>query len=639
MIHTDRTYFKDDSGRVVLLRGVNLGGSSKVPAIPNGSTWNLDKFYDHRNVSFVGRPLPLTDADEHFGRLKLWGFTFLRFLITWEAIEHEGPGIYDEEYLDYLHAIVVKAAEYGIEIFMDPHQDVWSRFTGGDGAPGWTLEAVGFDISKLHSTGAAFTHQECGEPYPRMLWPTNNNKLAAATMFTLFFAGNDFAPELKVEGIPIQEFLQSHYINAIKKVAAKLSDLPNVVGYDTLNEPSPGYIGMPDISKRLEAVKLLKGETPTAFQAMAAGAGFPQKVDVFDLGLTGFIKTGKKTLNPGGESAWLNGLEDVWQQHKVWGLDKSGTPVILQPQYFSEVDGHPVDFYRDYFRPFLNLFIKEIRLVASESIFFLEGVPGENGLSWGKEDLGNIVHAAHWYDDITLVTKRFVNWFTMDTRNAKVVLGKRAVQHCFSDQIADTIRHSINHMGEVPTLIGETGIPFDMYHKRAYQTGDFKQQEGAMDATMAALEDNLASFTLWNYTSDNTNEHGDQWNNEDLSIFSQDQRKFDGSPYDGGRAIKAVVRPYPRKTAGIPIHLAFNMGSSTLEYVFEHVDNLTEPTEIFIPVLHYPHGCLLEVSDGTWELNHKEQILRYQHTPDRREHTIRISPATKASKSLNPSSL
>ena len=298
MLLTDHTYFKDEFGRVILLRGVNLGGSSKVPLTPDGATWNLDKFYDHREVSFVGRPFPLIEADEHFNRLKQWGFNFLRFLVTWEAIEHAGPGIYDEEYLDYLHAIVSKAAEYGIDMFIDPHQDVWSRFTGGDGAPGWTLEAAGFDISKLHRTGAAFTHQECGDPYPRMLWPTNNNKLAAATMFTLFFAGNDFAPELKVEGIPIQEFLQSHYINAIKKVALKLSDLPNVVGYDTLNEPSPGYVGMPDISKRLEAVKLLKGKLPRHFRQWLPEQAFRRKWMYLTWGSPGLSGPVKRCLIP-----------------------------------------------------------------------------------------------------------------------------------------------------------------------------------------------------------------------------------------------------------------------------------------------------------------------------------------------------
>ena len=44
------------------LRGVNLGGSSKVPARPDGATWRREGFFEHRNVSFVGRPVPLHGA-------------------------------------------------------------------------------------------------------------------------------------------------------------------------------------------------------------------------------------------------------------------------------------------------------------------------------------------------------------------------------------------------------------------------------------------------------------------------------------------------------------------------------------------------------------------------------------------------
>jgi hypothetical protein len=96
----DDGWFQDEFGRTLLLRGVNLAGTTKMPARPDGATFRGigDPHWSagHRNVSFVGRPFPLEEADEHLARLRAWGLTFVRFLVTWEAIEHEGPGIYDE---------------------------------------------------------------------------------------------------------------------------------------------------------------------------------------------------------------------------------------------------------------------------------------------------------------------------------------------------------------------------------------------------------------------------------------------------------------------------------------------------------------------------------------------------------------
>ena len=417
-----------------MLRGVNLGGSSKAPFRPDGATHIRKGFFNHRDVSFVGRPFPLDEADEHFGRLAAWGLTFLRFLVTWEAIEHAGPGIYDEAYLDYVRAVVAKAGEHGISLFIDPHQDVWSRFSGGDGAPGWTLEAVGFDMTRFAETGAAVVHATHGDPFPKMIWPTNGAKLAAATMFTLFFGGNDFAPATLIGGEPAQEYLQRHYIAAIQQVARRLSDLPNVVGYDTLNEPLAGYIGWQDLNAAGGTLTL--GACPTPLQAMLLAAGVPQEVGVWKLGIASIRRAGTTLLNAEGQRAWQQGCDCVWRQNGVWEMDVVGKPQLLRPDHFCRINGRPVDFVQDYYRPFANRFAAAIRAVDPKAFIFLETDSGGRPPQWGTGDAPDVVFAPHWYDGYVLVKKRFSPLVAVDARSRKPVLLPGAIRKSFAAQLA-----------------------------------------------------------------------------------------------------------------------------------------------------------------------------------------------------------
>jgi hypothetical protein len=614
-------HFVDEWNRRLLLRGVNLGGSSKIPFRPDGATYRREGFLDHRSVSFVGRPFPLEEADGHLGRLRAWGFTFLRLLVTWEAIEHAGPGEYDEEYVDYVRAVAEKAGRCGFSLYIDPHQDVWSRFTGGDGAPGWTLEAVGFDIAHLSDSCAAILHQFYEGPLPRMIWPSNEIRLAAATMFTLFFGGNDFAPATKVNGEPAQEYLQRHYIAAVCHLAERLKDLPQVVGYDTLNEPGRGFIGWQDLGEAGGFVKV--GPLPSPFQSMLLGSGLSQAVEVWESGSMGFRRKGSAVLNARRIRAWLPGRECVWRENGVWDFDAQGNPSLLRPDYFCAHNGREVDFSQDYYLPFAQRFTQAVRAADPGAMIFVESSPETPPPRW---EAPNIVYAPHWYDGFVLFFKNFSDWIAVDSRSGRLVFTPWYIRRSFARQLNRFRCWAAELLRNPPVLIGESGIAFDMREKRAYRTGDFRAQIRAMDRLLRAFEDTLLSLTLWNYTADNTNARGEGWNDEDFSIFSRDQQSDPKDLNSGGRALPALVRPYARAVAGAPLRMSFDLRSRRFEFAFRHDPRIDAPTEIFVPKYQYPRGFTVKLSDGDCEEIPGEQTLLYRHTLQREIHTIRIRP-------------
>jgi hypothetical protein len=100
-IHASSSQFRDVNGRVLLLRGVNVTSGAKTPI--NQPSYKLEGFWEggdpyiedskKRKISFVNRVFDLKspETDKHLKRLREWGFNCVRYLFTWEAIEHEGP--------------------------------------------------------------------------------------------------------------------------------------------------------------------------------------------------------------------------------------------------------------------------------------------------------------------------------------------------------------------------------------------------------------------------------------------------------------------------------------------------------------------------------------------------------------------
>ncbi|EGS22141.1 hydrolase-like protein [Thermochaetoides thermophila DSM 1495] len=715
--------FRDTKGRQVILRGINVAGDCKYPSKPHTPSHVPDNFFDGDNVKFSGRPFPKEEAHLHFSRLKRCGYNTIRYLFTWEAIEAAGPGKYDEEWIQHTIEVLRIAKDYGFYIFMDPHQDVWSRFSGGSGAPMWTLYAAGLNPQSFAATEAAIVHNTYPEPdnFPKMIWSTNYYRLATATMFTLFFAGRDFAPKCIIDGVNIQDYLQDHFLRAVGHLAKRIheaEDLENdvVIGWETLNEPNKGMIGYQDISVIPKEQALKKGTCPTIWQTILTGSGRAVEVETWDMGGLGPYKVGKTLVDPHGEVAWLPaGYDDsrygwkrdpgwklgecLWAQHGVWDPESD---TLLKKDYFSKdpKNGQTIDypyFTNTWFMDLYRKYRDVVRSYHKDAIIFLQGPTMElppliKGTPDGDDP--RLVYAPHWYDGITLMTKKWNRSWNVDVIGVlrgrywhpafAIKLGETAIRNCFRDQHAAMRQEGLDRMGNHPCVMTEFGIPYDMDDKYAYKTGDYSSQSAAMDANHFAVEGaGLEGYTLWVYHTHNDHERGDQWNGEDLSIYSVDDKLLPLDPRPrspeangtilstkkgldddasvtpsnlkrsitnpsissestsrqpeltaaaGYRAAEAYVRPAPIVVAGDIIRYGFDLSQClfTLTIKAPKVADLDSPTIVFLPEYHFPKdSCSVEVTSGKWEISSDEeetvliQRLRWWHGEG--EQTLRIS--------------
>lgn len=637
MLKIKNEWFVDDKGRLVLLRGVNIGSTNKIPGKPNESTHIKTDFSEHLNVSFVNRPFPVKEADKHFKRLKHWGFNCIRFLMTWEAIEHGAPNKYDKEYIDYIAEIFKIAESNGLYMFIDPHQDVWSRMSGGDGAPCWLFEKVGLDYTKFDESEAAYVMQHRYDPnkprdYLPMYWVGNEHRLACSTMVTLFFGGKDFAPSCNIDSQNAQDYLQEHYCNAFRQVAAQLKDAPNLLGFGTYNEPNSGFIGKMLDGSNMTGFKEILGHAFVPFDAMAISSGYPRDIGFHEIKRFGIKTTSTDTLNPNRISAWLDGKECIWKKEGIWGVDENKSPKILRNDYFVNRNGNLIDFSKEYISPFIAKFAQTIRTAMPNAIIFFEGKSEDiiRGKDVNFDVPENSVNTSHWYDFATIGTKRAMLKANFDTVEDKPIVGKKNVQNMFARQLSNIKGISKRIRDGIPTVIGEFGLAYDIGKKDAYEISKTDPETAwqthvkALTMYYNAMDANLLNCLQWNYTPDNTNEWGDHWNLEDLSIFSRDQQYDPNDINSGGRAIHGFCRPHYIQCAGIPLKMEFNIKTGEFSFEFDGDASIQAPTTIYIPRIQYPNGFDIKATRGNIELKEVEQLVLIT-LKENGNHTITIT--------------
>ena len=435
-IQIDGTVFRDKHNREVTLAGINCAADAKFPSHPSVPSQVLEHFYDGDNVSFKARPFSIDEAHVHFERLKRFGYNTIRYIFTWEAIEHEGPGKYDEEWITHTIEVLRTAKEYGFFVFLDPHQDVWSRFTGGSGSPMWTLYACGLDPHKFVVTEAALcqnTWPNGAENFPKMIWATNYYRLACQVMFTAFYAGREFLPKAILDGKNIQDYLEDCYFAAMQHLAKRIREAGDiekdvVIGWESWNEPNSGLIGREDLTIIPQSQSLKNGTSPTPWQAMLLGSGRSCEVDTYGVGQFGPYKTGTQLVDPKGETVWLSADHDdtrygwkrdpgwklgecIWAQHGIWNPSND---TLLKKDYFYRVPSTKTVVDDEYwmntcFMQHWRRFRKAIKAEFPDAIMFCQPSPFEipPNIKGTEDDMKDMVYTPHFYDGITLMTKKW----------------------------------------------------------------------------------------------------------------------------------------------------------------------------------------------------------------------------------------
>jgi hypothetical protein len=639
-LHIEGDRFRDVHGRDVLLRGVNLGGDSKVPW-PDGGTDRPGDFSDHRSVSFIGRPFPIAEADEHFSRLHDWGFNCIRLVVTWEAIEHAGPGIFDTDYLDYISDVARRAGDYGFYVFIDFHQDTWSRMSGGCGAPGWTFEAVGLDFTRFHKAGAALVMQHAfdyGDPrphqagYPRMSWSSNYRLPANCIMWSLFFGGRWLTPEFKIDGLNVQDYLQSRYLASVNALAKRIAGLAHVIGFETLNEPSIGWLGQSLSDRGVENPSpLAMGAAMSPLDGLAVARGLSVTTPVLggrDEGLPRIV--GERTFNAGRVSIWREGAPCPFEAAGIYTLS-GGEAVALDERAFRRGPRNDFDVSRDVFAPFFARVAETVRAHRPDWILFaqIEVAGPFIGRVYPTEMPNAAVNAPHWYDLASLTTKRFDPADHIDPFTGVRLKGE--------DEIRESYRQGLDARKKLaqpfggPSLIGEIGVHFDLDEGaalKAWAAGArgpnvFAKQAQALGLMGDALDACLLSATWWNYSATNRNDAraGDGWNQEDLSIFSRDQQNGCG---DGGRAVEGFSRPFVRAAQGLLLRQHYKSAELSFEAAIDIDPAISQATEISLPRAFYANGVQVQTRPecGVEIKNNVAQVFATTKGPL----LVRISP-------------
>ena len=203
----------DTLGREVLIHGTNIV-IKEFPWHPKTQGFGQDTF-----------------SEEDMKFMRSLGLNGVRLGFMWPGLVPQ-KGQFNDTYLNLMADLVSKAAEYGIYILLDMHQDVMSHRFCVEGFPDWTIDpqiASNFPFP-LHEpyTLDPVTHLPSAEDCSRFSWATYYLTEAVGQSFENLYTN--------VNG------LRDEWAKFWTKAAQTFKGHANVMGYELINEPWAGNV-------------------------------------------------------------------------------------------------------------------------------------------------------------------------------------------------------------------------------------------------------------------------------------------------------------------------------------------------------------------------------------------------------------
>lgn len=194
-VHVDGRVFRDGRGRQLLFRGYNAKATVTFDVV----------FDDGRTANETFNDFDETAA----ARIESLGLNVIRLPLSWSGLEPK-PQQYSQAFLDKVAAILELGRKHHFYVFLDMHQDGYSKEIGEDGAPLWAIVPP---------------------PTMRLSGPSDDSRRLTGQVLSAGYSFFDNAPA--TDGRPLQDA----FIAAVTQMTRRFLGDPVVLGYEAFNEP------------------------------------------------------------------------------------------------------------------------------------------------------------------------------------------------------------------------------------------------------------------------------------------------------------------------------------------------------------------------------------------------------------------